>query len=652
MNLIQIKQGSILFGQPPLLDNADFNLAEKERVCIVGRNGSGKSTMLQVLSGEMKLDGGQRIVAGHVNIARLAQDPPTNNDISLFDYVAEGLAEDAQLIKAYNTQASKVATDTSEEALNELQRLQELLDTNNAWQLEQRIVNVLTQLGLDGEVSLQGLSGGWRRKAALARALVSQPDVLLLDEPTNHLDIEMVKWLEKTILGYSGSIVFISHDRAFIRSIATRIVDIDRGSVTSYPGNYEAYLAQKAHDLEVQETHNKEFDKKLAKEEVWIRQGIKARRTRNEGRVRALKALREEFKARRNQLGSASIVSSSSVKSGKRVFELNDVSYGYPNKLIIKNLNLLISRSEKIALVGPNGCGKTTLIKLLLGEIEAQSGEVFKGSNIEVAYFDQHRNQLDLDKPLIDAIADGKREVEVNGGTRHVISYLQDYLFSPERVNAPVSTLSGGEKNRLMLAKLMLKPSNLLILDEPTNDLDVETLELLESLLVDYTGTLILVSHDREFINNVVTTSLFFEGEGQINQFVGGYDDIQAWYAEKQSVSASNNKTTRPATDKSSSNSFNEQSKIAASEKASKSTVMPKAKKLSYNENRELAELPKLIAKIEAELEALQEKVNANNFFAQDVSITQPILDDLNAAETALETAFDRWEILESKQNN
>ncbi|MFW8589730.1 ATP-binding cassette domain-containing protein [Glaciecola sp. 2405UD65-10] len=643
MNLIQIKQGSILFGQPPLLDNADFNLAEKERVCIVGRNGSGKSTMLQVLSGEIKLDGGQRIVASHVNIARLAQDPPSNNDISLFDYVAEGLAEDAQAIKAYYAQAAKVATDTSEEALNELQRLQELLDANNAWQLEQRIVNVLTQLGLDGEVSLQGLSGGWRRKAALARALVSQPDVLLLDEPTNHLDIEMVKWLEKTILTYNGSIVFISHDRAFIRSIATRIIDIDRGAVTSYPGNYEAYLVQKAHDLEVQETHNKEFDKKLAKEEVWIRQGIKARRTRNEGRVRALKSLREEFKARRNQLGSATIVSAGGGKSGKRVFELNDVSYGYPDKLIIKNLDLLISRSEKIALVGPNGCGKTTLIKLLLGQLEAQSGEVFQGSNIEVAYFDQHRNQLELDKPLIDVIADGKREVEVNGGTRHVISYLQDYLFSPERVNAPVSTLSGGEKNRLMLAKLMLKPSNLLILDEPTNDLDVETLELLESLLVEYQGTIILVSHDREFINNVVTTSLFFEGEGKINQFVGGYDDIQAWYANKNKAAS--------ADDKPQSNTAKPKADSNKDQLSAKPAASSKAKKLSYNENRELLGLPKEIEKFEKEIEELQAKVNENDFFSKDVKITQPILDALSVAESALETAFERWEELESKQN-
>jgi ATP-binding cassette subfamily F protein uup len=667
MNLIQIKNASILFGQPPLLDHADLNIDEKERVCIVGRNGSGKSTMLQVISGEMKLDDGQRIVASHVNIARLAQDPPANNDISLFDYVAEGLAEGAQLIKQYHAQISKIAVDTSDAAMAELQRLQEKLDASNGWQLEQRITNVLTQLGLDGEVNLQGLSGGWRRKAALARALVSQPDVLLLDEPTNHLDIDMVKWLEKTLLSYNGAIVFISHDRAFIRSMATRIVDIDRGQVTSYPGNYDTYLTQKAHDLEVQETHAKEFDKKLAKEEVWIRQGIKARRTRNEGRVRALKALREEYKARRNQQGTANIVSSTGGKSGKRVFELNNVSYGYGDSTIIKDFDLLINRGDKIAFIGGNGCGKTTLIKLLLGENEPDKGEVFRGTNLEIAYFDQHRNQLELDKPLIDAIADGKREVEVNGSPRHVISYLQDYLFSPERVNAPVSTLSGGEKNRLMLAKLMLKPSNLLILDEPTNDLDVETLELLESLLVDYTGTVLLVSHDREFIDNVVTSSLYFEsglqsstssqGSGstdnvyndqsprKITQFIGGYQDVADWQAkqaEKVKLAAAFDKEQKS---KSSADSKNKS-------QSPQSTTKSVLKKLSYKEQRELETLPKKLEELEAELEAVQAIISDADFYSKEMSQTQPVLDKLSAIEADLEEAFTRWEELESKQNN
>lgn len=645
MSLIQLKQASILFGQPALLDNAEFNLHEKERVCVVGRNGSGKSTMLQVLSGEIKLDGGQRIVSSHVNIARLAQDPPTNNDISLFDYVAEGLAGDAQIVKAYFAQINKIATDSSDAALAELQRLQESMDANNGWQLEQRILNVLMKLELDGGTSLKGLSGGWRRKAALARALVSQPEVLLLDEPTNHLDIDMVKWLEKTLMSFQGSIIFISHDRAFIRSMATRIVDIDRGEVTSYPGNYEKYLEQKAHDLEVQETHQKEFDKKLAKEEVWIRQGVKARRTRNEGRVRALEALRNEFKDRRNQVGNANIVSKVGVKSGKRVFELSDVTYQYDSKPIIKNIDLLINRGDKIAFIGPNGCGKTTLIKLLIGQLEAQSGEVFKGANLEIAYFDQHRNQLDLDKPLIDAIADGKREVEVNGVSRHVISYLQDYLFSPDRVNAPVSTLSGGEKNRLMLAKLMLKPSNLLILDEPTNDLDVETLELLESLLVDYQGTLLLVSHDREFIDNVVTSSLFFEGEGKIAQFVGGYQDVHEWYmSQKGTMPAKFIKPTaavKNSEEKGNNKGINKQSATQA-----------QAKKLSYKEQRELESLPKQLESFEQALEVLQQQVSQADFYSKELTYTQPILDKLAHAESELENAFARWEELESLQNN
>jgi ATP-binding cassette subfamily F protein uup len=645
MSLLQIKQASILFGQPPLLDQAEFVLHEKERVCIVGRNGSGKSTMLQVLSGEMKLDEGQRIGANHVNIARLAQDPPTNNDISLFDYVAQGLAEDAQVIKAYHAQIHKIAEDSSASALDELQRLQEILDANNGWQTEQRISNVLTQLGLDGDTSLKGLSGGWRRKAALARALVSQPDVLLLDEPTNHLDIDMVKWLEKTLMSFQGAVVFISHDRAFIRSMATRIVDIDRGSVTSYPGNYEKYLEQKAIDLEIQETHAREFDKKLAKEEVWIRQGIKARRTRNEGRVRALEALRKEFKARRNQVGNANIVSSVGVKSGKRVFELNNVNYQYDTKPIIRNLDVLINRGDKVAFIGPNGCGKTTLIKLLIGQLEAQSGDVFKGANLEIAYFDQHRNQLDLNKKLIDEIADGKREVEVNGSPRHVISYLQDYLFAPERANAPVSTLSGGEKNRLMLAKLMLKPSNLLILDEPTNDLDVETLELLESLLVDYKGTLLLVSHDREFIDNVVTSSLFFEGDGKVSQFVGGYQDVYQWYANKKASGDVKVVASDVTKQKSAVNA-------ADTSKPLHSTTQTIAKKLSYKEQREIDALPKQLEILEETLESLQQELSQSDFYSRDLAETQPILDKLAQTESALEITFARWEELESLQNN
>ena len=495
-------------------------------------------------------------------------------------------------------------------------------------------------LQLPAEQKLSELSGGWRRKAALARALVSQPDLLLLDEPTNHLDIEMVLWLEKALLNYEGAIVFISHDRAFIRKLATRIIDIDRGQVKSYPGDYKTYLAQKAHDLDVEETQNKEFDKKLAKEEVWIRQGIKARRTRNEGRVRALKKLRDEYKSRRNVTGNATIQRNTGGQSGKRIFETEHLSFSIADKLLVKDLDLLITRGEKLALIGGNGCGKSTLIKLLLGELEANSGDIFRGTNLEVAYFDQHRSTLELDKPVIDVIADGKREVSFNGSTRHVIGYLQDYLFSADRVNAPVSTLSGGEKNRLMLAKLMLKPSNLLVLDEPTNDLDVETLELLESLLVEYEGTVLLVSHDREFVDNVVTSSLVFEGNGRINQFVGGYSDMKRWYDEKEAQSKAQ-VDERPKVEQ----------KQSPSE-ANKPSVNKPVNKLSYKDKRELESLPKEIENMEEKLEAFQQDVNSAEFFQKDQEYVQAELQKLSELEEKLSHAYERWDELESLQNN
>jgi len=635
MNLLQLKDASILFGQPPLIDSATFNVQSGERVCVVGRNGSGKSTLLKVIANEIKLDEGQRIAPSEVVISRLPQDPPEQITGNMFDYVAEGLEDVAEVLKGYFHTITLVADDPSEKNLNQLQHLQEQLDARNAWQFEQRINNVLTQLSLLPDQQLSDLSGGWRRKAALARALVSQPDLLLLDEPTNHLDIEMVQWLEKALLNYQGAIVFISHDRAFIRKLATRIVDIDRGQVVSYPGDYEKYLSQKAHDLDVEQNTNKEFDKKLAKEEAWIREGIKARRTRNEGRVRALKELRKEHQARRQVVGSAVVNQNVGGQSGKRLFEMIEASYQIDGKTILTDLNLLITRGEKLAFIGPNGCGKTTLIKLLLGELHADNGEIFRGTNIEVAYFDQHRSQLPKDMPIVDFIADGKREVSFKGGTRHVIGYLQDYLFSPERVNAPISTLSGGEKNRLMLAKLMLKPSNLLILDEPTNDLDVETLELLESILVSYEGTILLVSHDREFVDNVVTSSLVFEGEGAVRQFVGGYTDMRNWYAQKVDKQPAlpketEKKITQP----------NNTKQVLASTHVSK--------KLSYKHKRELESLPKLIEQLEQELSQTQEKVNDAGFFQQPAEKTQTVLDKLATIESQLNDAYQRWDELES----
>jgi ATP-binding cassette subfamily F protein uup len=548
LSLLQLKNASIIFGHPPLLNGVELVIHPGERVCLVGRNGCGKSTLLKIIAGELKLDDGQRLLGSQVKISRLPQDPPVSVDSSLFDYVAEGMAEVGQLLKAYFHQTHVIATDYSEEQLNKLEKLQQQLDHHDAWQFEQKIMQVLTQLQLDPDQQLSSLSGGWRRKAALARALANQPDILLLDEPTNHLDIQMIKWLEKTVLDYQGAVVFVSHDRAFIRNVASRIIDLDRGNLVSYPGNYQEYLDKKAHDLEVEETQNALFDKKLSLEETWIRQGVKARRTRNEGRVRALESLRKERSERQNVQGRVKVSLGKTQNSGKLIFEAEQLSYDIDGKTIVKNLDLAISRGEKLALIGPNGCGKSTLIKLLLEELQPVTGSVRSGTKIELAYFDQHRSQLDTSLKVIDAIADGKREVMINGISKHVISYLQDYLFTPERVNVPVSSLSGGEKNRLLLAKLMLKPNNLLILDEPTNDLDVETLELLEDILGNYQGTLILVSHDREFVDNVVDASLFFEGEGVISEFVGGYADIFSWY-DQQALKNKPKAETKPRSD-------------------------------------------------------------------------------------------------------
>lgn len=633
MSLLQLKNASIILGHPPLLNGIELVIHPGERLCLVGRNGSGKSTLLKVIEGEVKLDDGQKIVNSEVKISRLPQDPPASVDSSLFDYVAEGLAEVGQYLKAYFHTADLVAEDPSDANLSKLEKLQHKIDHHNGWQFEQRIQQVLTKLQLDPHQQLSNLSGGWRRKAALARAMASDPDILLLDEPTNHLDIDMIKWLEDAVSGYEGAVVFVSHDRAFIRNVATRIVDLDRGNLVSYPGNYQAYLDQKAHDLAVEENQNALFDKKLSQEETWIRQGIKARRTRNEGRVRALKALRQERAQRANKLGRAKVTVSEAQNSGKIIFETEDLHYVIGDKLIVESLTSTIMRGDKLALVGANGCGKSTLIKLLLSQLEPTSGAVKSGANLEVAYFDQHRDQLDGELKVVDTIADGKREVTVNGRTRHVMSYLQDYLFTPERVNSPVKSLSGGEKNRLLLAKLMLRPSNLLILDEPTNDLDVETLELLEDTITSYPGTVILVSHDREFVDNVVTSSFYFEGNGIIKEFVGGCTDIYQWYqqqdAEKKLKSETKSSSKSPKTKSSSGN----------------------GKKLSYKLQHELESLPLKIEQLETELGQLQQQVNDPDFFQQAENITAPILSSLTETEASLNQSYERWDEIESMQN-
>ena len=639
MSILQLKNITVIYGNPPLLDGVELIVQPKERVCLVGRNGSGKSTLMKVISGDVIADDGQRIIESDTIIARLEQDPPQTTDVTLFDYVAEGLADVGDTIKAYHHQTKLVAEDPSEANLNRLQTLQETLEARDAWQFEQQIEQTLTMLKLEPDISLSTLSGGWRRKAALARALVRSPDLLLLDEPTNHLDIEMIRWLESSLSNYNGAIVFVSHDRAFIRNMATRIVDLDRGGLTSYPGNYETYLEKKQQDLEVEAAHNAEFDKKLAQEEVWIRQGIKARRTRNEGRVRALKKLRDERKARRAVQGNAVVSQHQGTRSGKMVFEVTDLDYAIGGNQIVKGLNLNVLRGDKLALVGPNGSGKSTLIKLLLGEITPDNGNCKQGTNLEVAYFDQHRHGLDLEQTVIDAVGDGKRDLMVNGHPRHVISYLQDYLFSPERVNAPVKSLSGGEKNRLMLAKLMLKPSNLLVLDEPTNDLDVETLEMLETLLNEYAGTVLLVSHDREFVDNVANSCVVFEGEGFLREFIGGFTDVESWYKDQNAK--------RQQIIKDEKAKVKNETNLSSNSPSAKSSPR-KTKKLSYKDQRELESLPADIEQYENELAEMQLLVNDPEFFKKGNDETAKTLALLAEKEQALSQKYARWDELES----
>jgi len=645
--LLQLKDASLSYGVT-LLDQADLLVNKGERLCLVGRNGTGKSTLLNVVAGQVMLDDGMRIVDNGVRISVLPQDPPATSEVKIFDYVAEGLADVVGLLREYQQLTQKL-TDTNlsqkqhDSLLNNMERVQKQLDHLQGWQLEQRIEQVLTQLQLPGDQLLSALSGGWRRKAALARALVVAPDILLLDEPTNHLDVSMIEWLENQLLDFKGAMVFVSHDRAFIRRVASRIIDLDRGKLVSYPGNYDEYLDKKAKDLEVQDQQNKLFDKKLSQEETWIRQGIKARRTRNEGRVRALHALRKAYLERRNQLGTSKVTLQGGNQSGKLVFDVKNLGYKIEGQTIVSDLTATVMRGDRLAFIGPNGSGKTTLIRLLLGELAAQQGQVKQGTNLQVAYFDQHREQLDPEKSVIDVVADGKREIDVNGNSRHVISYLQDFLFTPDRAHSPVKALSGGEKNRLLLARLLSKPSNLLILDEPTNDLDVETLEMLEDTLMEYSGTLLLVSHDREFVDNVVTRSLFLEGEGVIRDFVGGYKDILAWYQQnKQSETAHATKHKKPGLNSDS------DSHSLSTQRLEADTSVKSKKKLSYKLQLELETLPATIETLEQRVEECQQTVNDPDFFKQDPAESNSALQKLAELQAQLEQAYARWDELES----
>ncbi len=636
MDLIRISKAQLAYGTHPLLDNADAVIESGERVCIVGRNGAGKSTLLKVLDGQVILDDGEINQVGSLKISRLEQDPPKGASGTVFDYVAQGMPEIANLLIDFHHVSTQLQTDCTDQLLNKLERLSNKLEAADGWRFDSRIQLVLTQLELTPDAKLESLSGGWLRKVALARALVSEPDLLLLDEPTNHLDMTSVMWLEQFLKEFKGGIVFISHDRAFIRAVATRILDLDRGKLISYPGDYATYLEQKAHDLKVEETQNALFDKRLAEEEAWIRQGVKARRTRNEGRVRELKQLRNERKKRVDQVGKTDFNIETADRSGKLVFEAKHLHHAFKDKIIADDFSTLVMRGDRIGLVGPNGIGKTTLLKLLFGDLKADSGEIKQGVNLEFAYFDQYREKLDEEATVQDNVAEGKQEVMMGGRSRHVLGYLQDFLFPPARARTPVKALSGGEKNRLLLAKLFLKPSNILVLDEPTNDLDIETLELLEDIINQYQGTVLIVSHDREFIDNTCSSVWAFEGNGKVTDIVGGYSDYEAYTnylaeQEKQQQQQPVKKVEKP-----------EPAPVKSNNKANK---------LSYKLKLELEQLPNKMEQLEAELEKQQERVSHEDFFKQDSDVTAKELNHLAQLESDLEAAFERWEELEELKN-
>tara|TARA_B110000090_G_scaffold154717_1_gene169871 strand:+ start:154 stop:2064 length:1911 start_codon:yes stop_codon:yes gene_type:complete len=635
MELLRIANAELAFGEDKILNKAELSVQTGERICLVGRNGAGKSTLMKILMGKQTLDDGQILKSSTMKMAMLEQDPPESSDNTVFDYVAQGVQENADIIRRYHALIHDVTEDPSEKNLNKLSRVQDQLEQANAWQDEQRIEQAMSTLSLNADDKIADLSGGWLRKLALAKALVTQPDILLLDEPTNHLDIESVLWLEKFLIDFAGTIIFISHDRAFIRGLSTRILDLDRGQLKSYPGNYDLYIEQKAHDLQVEDQQNALFDKRLAEEEVWIRQGVKARRTRNEGRVRSLEKLRLERNARREVRNQSTMNITHGDRSGKLVFEAEDLTIAFDDKVIIEKLNLLITRNDRLALIGANGTGKSTLIKMIMEKLEPTSGKMRSGVNLEIAYFDQHREALDLSKTVQEIVGEGKQEVVVNGKPRHVLGYLQDFLFSPKRARTPVRALSGGEKNRLLLARLFLRPSNLLILDEPTNDLDIETLELLEEVVANYAGTVILVSHDRDFVNNCINTCLYFDGSGQINQIVGGYDDVDDYLAQKSQQR------------KSLAEGVVEKTKKSQQESNPVVTAVTNNKKLSFKEKKELEELPVKIDELESLIESLQAQVNDADFFNKDEQLTKNILNQLAESESNLEVIYKRWQELD-----
>jgi len=619
--MIKLNNVSIAFGHVALLDKIALRIDNKERVSLIGRNGEGKSTLLKIISRKISADQGQVEYQTGCRIALLSQEPEFKANDTVFHAVAKSLGTVGQLVEAYHNLVQRLAHNNDEDLLAQLETVQHHLEAEDGWHLEQRVETVLSKLKLPTEQTLGEMSGGWRRRVALAQVLVTEPDLLLLDEPTNHLDIEAITWLEEILLEFKGGLLFVSHDRRFMQRLATRIIELDRGKLTSYPGDYANYLRRKEASLAAENTQAAKFDKHLAQEEVWIRQGIKARRTRNEGRVRTLKKLRDQRAQRREQIGKIRLNIDSNELSGRIVIEAEAISKNYQNTPLIGDFSTLIMRGDRLGLIGPNGVGKTTLLKILLGELPPDTGTVKHGTKLSIAYFDQLRAQLDPEETVVDAIAQGQEMITINGRKKHVRSYLSDFLFAPARARSPIKSLSGGERNRLLLARLFTKPTNVLVLDEPTNDLDVETLELLEDLLSNYPGTLLLVSHDRHFLDNVVTSTIVFEGNGQIKEYVGGYQD---WLRQR---------TVSPP----------------APKKAAPPKPRPqKTRKLSYKEQRELADLPEQIETLETEQEKLQNLISHPDFYRGEADQINQSLARLKTLEAELQTAYERWEILEA----
>ncbi|MBS0307767.1 MAG: ATP-binding cassette domain-containing protein [Proteobacteria bacterium] len=628
MAVISLSNAQLAFGHVALLDHTEFALETGERVGLIGRNGTGKSSLLKIIAGMAKLDDGLLVMQQGLKIAYVDQEPHFAADMSVFDAVASGMGELQSLLNEYETLTGQFGGDDDEAVMERMHVIQVRLDAADAWNLKNKVETTLDRLSLNKDALMGTLSGGMQKRVALACALVGAPDVLLLDEPTNHLDFNSIVWLEGLLRDYKGSVLLITHDRRFLDNVATRIIELDRGRILSFPGNFAAYQARKKELLEVEAIENAKFDKFLAQEEVWIRKGVEARRTRNEGRVRRLEELRRTRGARRDQQGQVKLDVASGERSGKIVAELENVDKRYGSKVIVRDFSSILMRGDKIGLIGPNGAGKTTLLKLILGEEQADSGTIRQGTKLQVAYFDQMRAQLNEETSLADTIAPGSDWVEINGQRKHVMTYLGDFLFAPERARSPVKTLSGGERNRLLLARLFAKPANVLVLDEPTNDLDIDTLELLEELLTDYDGTVFLVSHDRAFLDNVVTQVIVAEGDGLWREYVGGYSDWECFRA-----------VTAKAVDK-------VPPKTAQKEAA---PVQAKAKKRSYKDQRALEELPKLIAALEAEQKTINEQLADSNLYAQDPQEAQRLHQRFAEIDELLLVNLEKWEALEAQ---